>query len=342
MDERLEMNLCTINNYEFSDDILRLYVKTGSKKIQREFIKLCSSEQLVTYIKSRDFQNLPFNNAQTASALGSLVKMRGKLGPAPTLPEAVTYIVGGAISNPDLQTMRAFAEMVGTHSEVLSPFTNILQYMDHFSGDAVPSSSLFDPDLEMVHEAYLVKVESDLYGDYGVAGGGRKATKKEQLASMFSEMVSRFSNDIAGVANRTGNPELASAIQGGALLNIAELSQHIEVGKIDYHIKGQADRILKMIMKNLDADRAESNYEYIKEKMFGFLSLVSLKELVEYHKSREESLDTSWAMTPRSIAPSEVPIPSLEVWEYAWLDKNFLAMLTMFLAYFHGRVMRGR
>jgi hypothetical protein len=315
--------------HDLSKDLMDLYCKTKISKVEDLYIKLAQSDNSFAQWLNRNkgIKN-QLKNPTIYDALQVLIAIRNKYPSAVTTADMAKWFIGSTQAR-YLSSLLSFSKQLNNSDvgDLLSPFSDILMALSKFQGGTEVDVL---PDLIVIKNAFASSANLEQKVDVIP----QKKNKYDKMAEMFSYLFNRFSNDIAGAADKGGLTDFSREVRNGALLKPEILGKYVDVtGTPSYMIK-KTNKVLSDVTKKFDERFQNSNYEFIKEQLMYASGAVGDEEIHNLIREREK-VDIS-----DLTFPSNKPREKLAVTEDQWLDPFFISMLFTFFYQFYGYVKR--
>jgi len=259
------------------NDIYNLYLKTGCKVIEDEFIRLLiasssdfkkwldeNSKFLLTEIKDKNIINSLY-------LLDNLLKKY----PAGISKEDVNKFLYdpkfGMLNK--LPYLILFNKLLNKYS-FLNNYASILNSIPQnisLQCVSIDQTSL-ESDLDKIDNYYRDNNQSSLPMDI------KRLTKKEKTIQfkkdMYKQLISRFSRELSDEAKKEGKNELADAFGAYAIASPYKLSKFIPVTGRNDLLDKKCKEILKHIYLSLGDANIEKNYEHIRSSILSEVNLL--------------------------------------------------------------------
>jgi len=355
------MNSESKNLLSLSNDLRDLYCRTKNSKIENLFIRVAqeNDDQFIKWLSSNKKIKSQLDNPEVLETLVVLSSLRKKYPSQPTIEnpspalfgkeDVVKSVWDQSISRRTPHIL-AFSSLINDRrvSSILEPFKDIiLKYAETLSTTRNPvNPSDIINDLLKIEEAYRRDIEDKIdrpYDDFAGLDAVRpkKETRQQKKFKLFTYLFRRFSEEIYGAANRAGNPFLANKIKGeGVLADPVSLAQILKGQSIPYQMLKEAERLAKTVLKNLDENRHEFNYEAIKMGVMMFAGTMSSDQLMNFYnqKRKEESKELVSLLSDEDKDEAEAeesPIASLPVQDKQWINPRALQMISAVLYFLY-------
>ena len=327
--------------YNLEKDLNYLYCVTKNSKIEDVFIRL--AEALVKdfpdwFSKNRSAIKPMLQNSDVADLMDALIETKRHYYNV-SIVDFVNMMQGGnkkisggigrnvgnikslsrLVSDPDLQ-------------KILSPYQDIILASQNFSEEPTIPVDIIASDLKTIISAYSTYVSeiSSVRKERQPTG---KLNSKEKRKQFFAYALRRFNEDISGAAERHGMIDLSTRIKNeGLLAKPAVIGEYIDVSSANTFTKNRADDIVKLSLKNINEDKFEVMYEYIKEQVMEFMGFVSVSDLAQLYRERERTEDMSdYLGTEKGTSR----IITMDTNDDMWLNPSVLGMISYILNYMY-------
>jgi len=280
--------------YQLSQDLIHLYAKVQHKGIEDLYIECLSQVEDTSSIEKPsgiDDQNafwewIKENHAKfvgktrssVATALAVLRLSKeyrldvanftfAMLAPKKDLNETMMKIRNQA--RPDtFGTISSLRPLIDDPSfnQFLEPFRGEIETAsEKFSGDI--DASIIRDDINLIVEAYrsTVATSSDKPGMTLTKPKIDPKQVKIYQIQMFSSLLNRASQDVAGEMERLGYNDAAQKIRAGALSQPNVLNQIVPLEQTTTITTRMAEEVVDKILNRYEPENIESNYEIIKK-----------------------------------------------------------------------------
>lgn len=335
--------------FDLCSDIHSLYCKTGSREIEKEFIKL--SQVNLVFLKkwmgSKHPKEQGVYGFDAFAALNALIKVRGSMTGEVASKDVAAMMVGDNALMRQVPVIVSFADILssGSSYSVLDPFSDIViavasVFTPAFSVDL----TTLQEEVAMINSSfneYYERTISDEYSDYGVQTVQKKETLEQKKINLFSYVLNRLTEDVAQAASNTGMEDFANALRSrGVLANPVAMSDYIGLGHPTSYMLSRADRIAKDLFKNIKSVSGDVAYNHIKNEALSFVRVVTKQEVSDVFNQRERDYDMSAYMRGEQPEQDEEG-PTLTIEDAKWLDPDGLTMLSLVFVGMHNRL-KGR
>lgn len=321
----------------FTNDLLNLYLKTKSSSIEKLFItasmwpdKGIAQIHPSNWLKNNSSVKKMLKNPLVYDALVIMEGLRDSLkglGPQQMMVE-MFKISGKALSV--VPIIQLFNNFLGDESinDLLDPYKDIIKNLA-----ALPPV----PGVKEAGEEEKAEIYDDLNTivnkyDEAVESGGQEAikTQKAQKMDMFSNLLQKFSAELADVFQRANIPEAAQAVQSGALAQPNVMGRAYPLAPITAYKSETAQHIVDEVMRNYRPTSVNRNYEFIKDQV---LTGIGMKSSVE---EDIEDINIEKFMNPNSEERQkhyneimQKPEKTLSLTDEQWLHPPVITFLTI-------------
>jgi hypothetical protein len=312
-----------------SCDLNSLYCFTKDARIENLFIKIAESNEN----EIQEFLNLLYDGKfKKLSHLKKLITALKNIQNTPaglTPSEFVTYSLNTFPAS--VPIIISLSQLRNLNLPILHPLSKKLALTGHFQKgkDEEIESVLKDiTTLNNELQNFLkAKTESE-YEDELVAKQP-KQNKKEKIRTMTMFLVDKFGAEVTSGFQNSHLASVASKI-GDSLLNPASFLTLVPDAKfINAGMLAQeAISIAKEVLKKIEPHNFDSNYEFIKARVFRFAGVISSSEFsVYYNKILMRDLNKTYGTTH----DSDMSVENLNVHPSQWTNPTAIILLSQTL-----------
>lgn len=339
----------SLSIFEFLNDLKDLYCRTKISGVERSWIKVSQAYEQAfgQWLESNQDIRNDLNNPQVYDAFIVLKNLRERY-PSFDNKLALQLFTQGVGKKSPFMTASPWISDLGNFlgdsdvESILYPFRDIItsfSFIKPADSSHVPNKDLIKDDLMTIRDGYMEAIQADEGGtgedEYGDFQRG-KSTVSQKRIQMFSYLLRRFSEDLAMAASRSGMDDLASAFRSGILANPTALAQKAPMMDINPYMVNGVNGIVKDVMRSVQPEDQDANYNYIKEKALRFVGAVSPRQVQDVYKRREEGYGMQSFMDENaSKMPSVSDSPTLSVEDATWLTPEVLTILSVTFAVYY-------
>lgn len=272
----------------FSSDLLNLYLKTRNRKVENLFITASTwfDKGVVLMHPSKWLKSNPgikktLHNSLVYDALIAMESLKDGLkglNPQRMMSEIFKLSGQGKINISIVPIIQAFNSFLDDESigEILDPYADIIKNLSMLP--PVPGRSLqgegekeeIYSDLSTIEKEYSNAIEF----------GEQEEIKhiKVHKMDMFSNLLQKFSSELAATFQRANMPQVAQQISRGALTQPNVIGNVYPLAPITSYKSEMAQHIVDEVLRNYYPSSLNRNYEFIKDQV---LSGIGMKPSVE-------------------------------------------------------------
>jgi hypothetical protein len=204
-------------------------------------------------------------------------------------PDFVKYFVGTSNSK-YLTTIMSLAEIFKSNgSEILEPFSEILSHTEIFHSVGESNTETIRQDLQKVESefrSYMGNVINKPFEDESVGKTRTKLTKEDKKRELFLYLIEEVSEQVSNALDQYGLTVLADEVRSNPMFLVdAEALTRNKLIRSDKDLRWvhmHAQDLAKTIMKRLDVDDNEYNYNLLANSAMKFGMVLSDKEYDQF------------------------------------------------------------
>jgi hypothetical protein len=311
-----------------SYDLGKLYCLTKDVRIENLFIKIAESNEN----EIQEFLNLLYSGKfKKLNHLKNLINALKNIQNTPaglTPSEFVTYSLNTFPAS--VPIIISLSQLRNLNLPILYPLSKKLALTGHFQKGKDEEIESVLKDITSINdelqEFLKAKTEAE-YEDELVAKQPRQ-TRKEKIRTMTMFLMDKFSAEVTSGFQNSHLSSIASQI-GGSLLNPSKIITLIpDAGYINAGLLSQeAISIAKEVLKKIEAHNFDSNYGFIKARVFRFSGVISSSEFNEYYsKILMKELNQTYGESH-----DDMNVADLNILPSQWTNPTSIILLSLIL-----------
>lgn len=315
---------------QFSSDLNNLYCFTKDARIENLFIKVAESNEA----EIKEFLGLlykgKYKNLNISKDVIGALSLLSSIPKGIAQPEFVKAIVNDPQNRKYLPTIICIGRLRGLKLSILYPFSNVLALTDNFEDRPEEEMASVSNDINIINnelQAYL-KSKTDLEYEDELVAKQPKQTKKEKIRTMTMFLLDKFSGEITNGFQNSHLSSIASQI-GNSLLDPSKIASLIPDMNINAGILTQeAISIAKEVLRKIEPHNLDSNYGYIKARIFRFTGVITSSEFNEfYSKVLTQELNKTYG----TEHDNEMEVTDLNIRPNQWTNPTAVILLSLIL-----------